>query len=85
LSVDALHERSIWLGDTAVAVSPVGTVGAVVSPPPPETRAPVTLVEPEQVLPAPLHVHSQVPLKLRPSAATLRVIDVIEVVPPASG
>ena len=31
LSVEALHERLIWDAETAVAVRPVGTVGACVS------------------------------------------------------
>jgi hypothetical protein len=31
LSVEAVQERLIWVGETAVAVTPVGTEGAMVS------------------------------------------------------
>ena len=30
-SVEAVHERLIWVAETAVAVTPVGTEGAVMS------------------------------------------------------
>jgi hypothetical protein len=35
VSVDALHDRLIWLQLAAVAVNPVGTDGGLVSAPPP--------------------------------------------------
>jgi hypothetical protein len=37
--MDAVHDRLIWLEETGVARSPVGTVGTVVSPPPDSSKS----------------------------------------------